>query len=166
MTRELTGDIEINAPADVVWAILGEQFSQIDKWAGIIKSSYPAPRHETPAGADAGARVCVSQISWAKDVTEKLIMFDPQLKTFTYEAIAGLPGFMRHAQNTWAIHSSGPNSCIVSTKGTLVMHPLIGRLLFPVISKQLQKAGAQLVTDLKNYAEAFHSQTPITPQTP
>lgn len=162
MTKALSGQIEINAPASVVWTILGEEFSQISKWAGIIKSSFPDQEHLPPEGADAGARICVSQIAWAKDVTEKLTAFDPQEKTFTYEATSGLPGFVQHAQNTWTVRPVSPGSCIVTTQGVLKMTPLLGRILYPIIRKQLEKAGAQLVMDLKSYAEHQHSAN--TPQ--
>ena len=153
MTRELTGEVHINAPADAVWAILGANYSRIGDWASVIQKSTPMPNLSIPPGADAGGRSCTPALPFVSKVTEELTSFDEANKTFSYEATSGLPGFIHKAQNMWSVRADGPESSIVSTRGLLDMHRIIGPLLFPIFKWQLNRAGARLVEELKYFAE-------------
>lgn len=153
MTRELTGEVQIDVPAKVVWAILGENFSRIGDWASVIKRSEAITNGTPPAGADASGRYCTPAMPFVSEVTEQLVHFDETSKTFRYEATEGLPGFIHKAENTWRVIEDGPERCIVRTTGKLAMNPVLGSLLFPMFKLQLNRAGAQLVEELKYYAE-------------
>ena len=153
MTRELSDEIEINAPADEVWKILGERYSEIGKWATVIKKSEAMPHVATPEGADAGGRSCTPLMPFVSHVNEELTRFIPEERTFNYKATAGLPGFITNAENTWSVHPEGKDRCRVKSTGRLTLKPFPGKLIYPFFKWQLDRAGAQLFEELKFYAE-------------
>ena len=153
MTREITGEVLIHAPAETVWDILGKNYSRIGDWASVIQQSASMEHLSIPRGSDAGGRSCTPTLPFVRAVTEELTYFDEATKTFRYEATSGLPGFINKAENTWSVVEAGPDQCIVKTVGRLSMKQIPGALIFPVFKWQLSRAGAQLVEELKYYAE-------------
>ena len=93
-------EVVVNAPAAAAWAILGEQFGQIVEWAAPITAS--SLEGELRFGA-----VCTCHIARFGPVApgaikEHLITFDAQTRSWAYEAVEGMPGFIRRAVNRWS----------------------------------------------------------------
>lgn len=95
----------INAPVETVWSLMGERFGDVGEWSDtVIKSSLDGPLEvgavrtcdlkPTPAGLD--------------QIQEKITVFDPRRRTFAFDIITGLPGFMRLLNSEWRFEADGP----------------------------------------------------------
>ncbi len=106
--------LSLNASAATAWHILGERFGDLS-WTATIEDS------SLDGALEVGAcRTCVSSRSFGPFppgvVREKLTHFDRKARTFTYEAVEGVPSFVKRAKNTWQIKSTGEHSCIVESR--------------------------------------------------
>ena len=109
---KLVVETKINASATKAWEVVGEGFADIASWScGLAQSSLDG---ELKSGA---IRTCVSAASFgpfeAGTVQEQLTEFDSGRKTFSYQAISGLPGFISKAQNQWSVLSRSDKSCVI-----------------------------------------------------
>lgn len=149
-------DIEINAPADEAWKVLGEGFGEIAEWDSGLKASSLVGGLKT-----GGIRTCESSTGFgpfkAGIVQERLVTYDPSSMIFAYEGISGLPGFVGHAGNRWSIHNVDLQHCIVRFVATIefrgilkTLGPLIGPLM-----KLLMKA------DLKRFVKELRYRVEI-----
>lgn len=106
-------EIEIDAPADKAWEVLGEGFGEISNWTSSLSG-------ELDVG---GIRTCESSKSFGPfkggATQERLIAYDPLSMTLEYEAISGLSGFVRRAGNRWSVHKVDEGHCIVRFTATL-----------------------------------------------
>ena len=140
-------EIEINAPADEAWKVLGEGFGTIGEWAcGITTSSLEGGLKV------GGTRTCESPGFWplkAGIVQERLVAYDPSSMTFEYEAISGLPGFMRKAGNRWSIHKVDEQNCIVRFHGTMELRGIM-KLLGPFMMLMMRAGLNRFVDELRH----------------
>jgi len=147
---ELYKEIVVRAPAAAAWAVLGERFGQIAEWAAPITAS----SLEGALGVGA-VRTChiagFGPVAPAA-IRERLIDFDPQARSFTYEALDGMPGFIAKAINRWSVHARDAGSCTVRTHATLELRgPVawLGRLL----KWKLQADGQRVLDELRHQIE-------------
>ena len=70
------GNIQIDAPADVVWEVLAHRFGDIAEWASIMKSSKGIVDESSPVDAPVSARVC--KANGFGEVREELRDYDEQ----------------------------------------------------------------------------------------
>src|SRR5687768_7750214 len=89
----LSQRIIIDAPADVVWDIVGAQFARIGEWATVIPASAGVP----------GGRICHTGLAMVPEVTEKIVAYDDARRTLMYEATDGMPAFVTSARNHWTV---------------------------------------------------------------
>jgi ribosome-associated toxin RatA of RatAB toxin-antitoxin module len=156
--QPLTSTITINAAAEHVWDIVGHRFDHIGEWATAIPASIPVPppaaefSHVPPAAPVAG-RVCDTGLRVVPQVTETIVAYDEAAMTLTYEADAGLPGFVTLARNTWQVTSLGDQQTQVTYSGELRVRGFLGVLARRLLLTRVARDGRFLLDDLKHYAE-------------
>jgi len=102
---EMRAELVINAPAQDAWVVVGERFGEIAEWASAITES-------VMDGPPAVGRVRTSQVAGfgpigAGVIKERLIQFDPQARSLSYEAAAGMPWLIASAVSHWSVRA-GP----------------------------------------------------------
>jgi hypothetical protein len=149
---EVRNQIRIQAPAERVWAVLGERFMHIGEWAAPITSSCPLITAEIGVGA---TRCCshaaVGPIK-AGVVKERLTKFDRVSMTLEYEAVDGMPGFVVRAVNRWSVESVDAHRSVVVIHATVQLRGL-ARLLSCPMKWQLRAVGARVSDELKYFVE-------------
>jgi Polyketide cyclase / dehydrase and lipid transport len=153
MRMQITSQTTINAPASDVWRVIAHQFDAIGQWASSIPTSYAAPETSPPVGAEVGARVCATGVRGFKDVREQFISYDEETMLFAYEATAGLPWIVRHAENHWQVFSLHQSRCAVAAQAVVDLRTVPGLLLAPLLRMQMHRVGQQTFEELKYYVE-------------
>jgi hypothetical protein len=113
---EIINKININAPVDTAWQILGEEFGEVSRWAGPVTASSLAG----PLG-EGVMRTCEIKATGpfpAGEVTETLSEFNRQNKTLTYVIDSGGPPFVSHIQNRWILEARDATSSVASSTVT------------------------------------------------
>lgn len=147
---ELHKEIVVNASAAAAWAILGERYGHIAEWAAPITASSleGAPR----VGAVRTCHIARFGPVAPGAIKERLIAFDAQAKSFAYEAVAGMPGFIERAVNRWSVHARDETSCIVRTHATLTLRGPLA-LLGVLLKWKMQADGERVLEELKHWIE-------------
>ena len=151
MEKVIESEMIIDAPAAVVWEVLAHRFGDIAEWASIMKSSKKLTHADKPTGAAVSGRVC-SAYGFG-EVQEDLLDYDEQAMRFRYQAVKGLPFFIRYAENNWSVEPLSERQCKVHSKGVMRMGPITGNLLYPFFSLVMHRMGDRLFKDLKGYVE-------------
>lgn len=147
---DLRLEIVVNAPARAAWEVLGERFADIGEWASPITSSSldGAPR----VGA---VRTChtlrIGPIP-AGTIKERLIEYDPASMSFAYEAVDGMPGFIKRAANAWSVHPLDDERCLVRAGATVALRGPAALLGF-LLKRKLQSDGARVLDELRHRIE-------------
>jgi hypothetical protein len=99
---EMRAEVVINAPGEDAWVVVGERFGDIGEWASAITES-------VVDGPPAVGRVRTCQVAGfgpiaAGVIKERLIEFDPEARSLSYEAAAGMPWFIAGAVSRWSVH--------------------------------------------------------------
>jgi len=146
---KLKVSLVLNAPADTVWTILGDEFADISKWNDAIFES--SLDRKVGKGA---IRTCELK---SGPVTELLTRFDKGSGALTYEISSGLPSFMGTVENAWAIHAINENSCRVTSNVTinirwyaLPMAPLVKMNLRKLIRGAIEQLGTAAIARKKS----------------
>lgn len=147
---ELHASIAINAPAAAVWAVLGERFGHIGEWAAPILASSLAGEPEI--GAERACRIARFGPVPAGVITERLVSFAPAAMSFAYEAVSGMPRFVRRAMNRWSVHPDGEQRCVVRSHATLELRGLVRWFGF-AIRRPLRKSGLHVLEELRHWVE-------------
>jgi hypothetical protein len=153
MRMQIKSHTTINASASDVWHVIAHQFDAIGQWASSIPTSYAAPDASPPAGADVGARVCATGVRGFKDVREQFISYDEEAMRFAYEATAGLPWIVRHAENHWQVVPLDQSRCQVVARAVVDLRIFPGLLLAPLLRMQMNRLGQRTFEELKYYVE-------------
>jgi hypothetical protein len=153
MRMEITGHTTINAPGSDAWRVIAHQFANIGQWASAIPTSCAAPEVAPPVGAEVGARVCATGVRGFKEVREQFMFYDEDAMRFAYEATAGLPWIVRHAENHWRVFSLDQSRCQVEVQAVVDLRLIPGFLLAPLLRMQMRRLGQQTLEELKYYME-------------
>jgi|GEM_PF-2601329 len=94
---ELRSQIEIDAPAQAVWQVLGERFAHIGHWAAAITSSCPVGADEPGVGVVRACHIPRFGPVPAGTIKEGLTVFDRDQMALEYEAVEGMPNQMADA---------------------------------------------------------------------
>lgn len=111
--------IDVNASATDAWALLADGFGHEAAWTTVIDGSYlvgdrvevGAERHCEVSGPLSGDGLTV----------ERLTAFEPGAMTYSYEAVRGLPSFMRSARNTFSLTPLADNRCRIRADAQIVL---------------------------------------------
>ena len=144
---QFTVSTEIDASPDKVWAILGDDYSNIFKWTSQVESSHG------PEQVGVGdARVCVTP-SFG-DTTETVVSYDAAGREFAFELKGEKqPFFIRDIVNTWSVESDGNGNSITTINANIDLLPVFEQLMAGRMEKRLRNQGDILLEELKYYAE-------------
>jgi len=156
MRMQIRSHTTINASAAAVWQVIAHRFDAIGEWASSIPTSYAAPEASPPPGAEVGARVCATGVRGFKDVHEEFTSYDEEAMRFAYEATAGLPWIVRHAENSWQVRALDDSHCQVEAQAVVDLRTLPGLILAPLLRMQMNRLGRQAFEELKYYVEQGH----------
>jgi hypothetical protein len=162
-------NLDIAAPADRVWDVIGPRFDRIGDWATAIPASTAIPAR--PPGSDAATtsaaqlpvaagainapvagRVCQTGIPLIPEVVETLIAYDDTGRTLTYQA-SGMPVFVTLARNTWTVIPIDAERCRVNLRARFDTNGLLGLLGRWAILAQTRRTSRHLADDLRRYVE-------------
>jgi hypothetical protein len=157
---EITAQLRIDAPAGLVWEVIGPGFARIGEWASVIPASAPVPVPATTPVPAAGlptaaappvpGRVCTTGNRMLPQVTELLVTYDPVGRTLTYQA-SGMPAFVTLARNTWTVIPAGESACLVTLTAQFQARGLPGLLARWVAVIQSRRNARLLQADLRHY---------------
>ncbi len=111
-------EIEIDAPAEAAWRVLGEGFGDLS-WSSSI--TYTRLSGELGVGA---VRSCGGEAFGpfpAGEVSEVLTRFDREAMTFAYRGTDAMPWFVDSVENTWTVDALGAERCRVVLAPDLVV---------------------------------------------
>jgi hypothetical protein len=157
MKIELPGRVTIEAPATKVWQVIAHDFANIGRWAASIPTStalvdLPVPEN-IPEHAPVDGRACSAALPGFSTVHEKFTYFDEGNMRFGYAAVAGLPRFIRYAENNWSVHTITPERSRIEIRGEIELHGRLGWFLRPLLTWQMERAGKFTLEELKYYLE-------------
>ena len=106
-------------------------------------------------------RHCVTAQSFgpfkAGTIKERLVEFNPLARAFAYEALSGLPSFVRGARNRWTIKQKGQR-CIVRFDAQLELHGVM-RFMWPLMRRMMAKDLKRWLGDLRYRVEEGKPRT-------
>ncbi len=143
-------EITINAPASEAWRVMGERFGDIGHWASPITAS--RLDGDAAVGAVRDCHIAGFGPIGAGIIKEQLTRFQPDEMTFQYDAIQGMPNFIRSATAQWTVEAIGPGACVAQTKATVSLRGL-ARLASPILKPRMMKDGLRVLEELKHYLE-------------
>jgi hypothetical protein len=148
---KVSASIDIDAPAEQVWEIIGPGFERVSDWASAIPESR-ATDAPGPNGAASTGRICTVAATGFDHLTEELTEYQPSAQRLTYRAAQGMPSFVTEARNTWqAEPRPGGGSTFTMQADMQVVG--IARLMAPFLRLYLKRIGRRTSHDLKTYAE-------------
>ena len=145
----LTHEINLKGSAENAWEVLGLGYGNVCEWTSTLSSS--VMEGELGVG---GTRVCVNSKSFGPFkqglvIKERLTLFDPETKTFAYEALTDtLPPIIKKAENKWSIREIDDQNCIVYINANVEFKwpfNLFGSIIKWLINRDIGK----LVEELK-----------------
>ena len=116
---QMRAELVISAPAEDTWVVVGERFGEIDQWASPIIAS----AMDGPPGT---GQVRTCQIAGFGPIgpgviKERLVHFDPEARSLAYEAVAGMPAFIKHAVNRWSVRAGPGGGSTVEICATVTL---------------------------------------------
>jgi carbon monoxide dehydrogenase subunit G len=147
---EIKRQISINAPVEKVWQVLAQEFDRVGIWASSIAQSKPNLEALAPNGAMQGGRVCI--VPNFGELKETFTHYDQKQWTFSYEAIAGMPFFIKKAGNTWSLMAQGQTT-VVNMHIIADVNFFPGKLMEPLMRRQFGRNGSEVIEELKHYIE-------------
>lgn len=150
---ELKDSIEIEAPADKVWEVIGPGFARVGDWATPVPHSQENvhPASDAAAGAPCAARVCETTVKGFAAIDETITAYDAARRTLSYR-VAGLPTFVKEMANTWRVDEVGPGRTHVSLQARMRVAGA-GILMAPMLRWTMGKTARVTLEDLKHYVE-------------
>lgn len=145
---EIKANFIINKSVADVWEILGNQFSSAYKWASVLN-------HSEGRGNKIDHQVCESRtcdIQGMGRIQEKLLEFDPQKYTLTYEVVEGFPFFVKKGVNRFDLVVED-NNTRVYTSAQFETQGIIGFFMRPLLKVQMKSILKKVTEDLKFYVE-------------
>ena len=145
--------IQINAPTEKVWGVLGHQFHDAAKWASSLTHS--APREAGPLAGDApfaqNGRACETSLGPFRETIQH---YDERAMSYGYTAEGDkMPFFVKSLQNNWTVKPNGPNRSTVVMEMKAKLLPVFAQLMGPIMKRQFDKVLSETTDDLKYYVE-------------
>jgi hypothetical protein len=147
---DITQEIIIDQPIEKCWAVLGEQYTEIYKWASPVNHS-EGDNQVGINGANCDIRGC--NVSGMGDITEKLIAFNPKEHYLAYQIIKGLPNMLESGKNSWRLTSISEHRTRLYMHATIVPKGFFGKLMKPMIKMQFNQMAKHLTEEFKYYLE-------------
>jgi hypothetical protein len=119
---KMRAELVVSAPAEDTWVVVGERFGEIGEWASPITRS----AMDGPPGAGRVRTCHVAGFGLVPPgvIRERLLHFDPQARSLSYEAAGGMPGFIRRAVSNWSVQPGPGGASTVRIGATVTLRPL------------------------------------------
>lgn len=147
---ELIQEIIIDKPIEACWDVLGNQFTEIYKWASPVHHANGDGKTGVN-GASCTIRGC--EVQGMGEITEELTEFDPKNYFLAYEIITGLPNMMKAGKNSWKLTPVNSSQTKLNMKGAIETKGLIAKLMRPMIKMQFDNMTKNIVEEFKYYVE-------------
>ena len=147
---EIKRKIIVDRPIEDCSEVLGNQYTQIHKWASPVNHSHGDDKLGIN-GASCNIRGC--HVEGMGDISERLIDFDPKHYYLSYEIITGLPSMMKSANNSWKLRPKYANQTALEMLAHIEPKGFIGKLMSPMIKLQFNKMANNLIEEFKYYVE-------------
>jgi hypothetical protein len=150
-TYTLAKTATIDAPADRIWEILDNEFSQVGHWASAVDHS--TTNLQLVADADGAAQGRVCAVPGFGTTDERVTRHDAASRSFAYTVSAEkLPGFVKGTEIGWSVQRGGPASSVVRWEMTLRTSGIMGALAGPMMKMRLSGIADRTLDDLRTYA--------------
>jgi len=140
----LRSSVCIDAPADLVWDRLA-RLEDITLWSEAILDARCVEGRERGVGAE---RTC--RLSAGVTVQERWLAWEER-RAFTYEGV-GIP-LVSRARNTWTVQPAGQRRLVTSQAEVILRGGRLGRLLAPIVSRQLARMAPRTLAAFKYLVE-------------
>ena len=147
---EISQKIIVNKSVAQCWEVLGEQFTEINKWASAVNHTEGDGKTGLN-GANCDIRGC--DVSGLGAIQEKLTAFNPENYFLAYEVVAGLPKMMKSGNNSWKLIPINKNQTQVEMKAVIEPKGFIANLMKPIIKMNFKKMSGNLMEEFKYYVE-------------
>ena len=147
---QMRAELVISAPAEDTWVVVGERFGEIGQWASPIIAS----AMDGPPGT---GQVRTCQIAGFGPIgpgviKERLVHFDPAARSLAYEAVAGMPAFIKHAVNRWSVRAGPGGGSTVAICATVTLRPA-ARPLGAVLRWRMHADTRRVLAELRHRVE-------------
>jgi hypothetical protein len=144
----------VAASPEAIWKVLADDFLDVSKWAGGVKTSTANPA--TPTGFNGsphGGRIC--DVDGIGITDERVVAYDPGGRTMTYTVSAKkIPFFVDSMTSTWCVlPGDSPGDARVTLTVQAVTKGLFGKVGKIPLNKMISGAAPGLLGDLKKWAE-------------
>ena len=146
---EIKRSFTVHKPIDRVWDVLGNDYGGACKWGTGLYHSEGKGSPTLPA-AEFDQRYCETNVG---NITEKVLVFDPEHYKLQYEVIDGFPGFVKSGVNTWTLTDLGSSKTRVDVHFVAVLGGIMGTIMKPMMKWQLGGTFDQVLKDFKVYVE-------------
>ena len=141
---EIARTARVAATPEQVWDVLSD-FGGLATWAHTVDHSCPTT--DQPDGPGAARRVQVGRTA----LIERIVTWDPST-ALGYE-IAGLPGVVRTATNTWSLVRSGDGTAVTLTTAVDCGNLPPQRAIARAVARKMAETSAGLLADLERHLE-------------
>jgi polyketide cyclase/dehydrase/lipid transport protein len=148
----------LDAPATEVWERLA-RLEDIQLWSESVVSARCDSERARGVGAE---RVC--RLAGGITIRERWLEWE-EGRGFLYEGV-GIP-FADRARNRWTVHPYGHQTVLVSQAEVWLKGGLLGRLVAPLISRQIDRVAGRTLAAFKYLVEhgepprAKHARLPL-----
>ena len=140
----LKSSVCIDAPAHQVWDRLA-RLEDIALWSEAIVDARCAEGHERGLGAERSCR-----LTGGITIKERWLSWE-EGRAFTYEGV-GIP-LVSRARNTWTVQPAGRRTLLTSEAELVLRGGRLGRLLAPMVSRQIRRMGPRTLAAFKYLVE-------------
>jgi hypothetical protein len=148
---KVSSTIDIDAPADQAWEVIGPGFGRVGDWVAAIATSRPIGAG-SPHGAPAAGRACNVTTPGIDQITEQLTDYDVKARRLTYRLSGGMTRLVSDAANTWQVRPL-PGGRAEFRMDATVEFVGLARLAGPLARAYLTVLGRRTSRDLKTYVE-------------
>lgn len=148
---KVSSNIDIDAPADQVWEVVGPGFGRVGDWGAAVEQSRPVGEASLD-GAPAAGRTCSVAMPGIDQIAEQLTEYDVEARRLTYRLSDGMTRLVAGAANTWEVRPLPEGRAEFRMNATV---ELVGaaRVAGPFVKAYLSAIGRRTSRDLKTYVE-------------
>ena len=143
---EFSKQITVNASAERVWKVIGEDFNDISEWSSFVNTSEAIPN--LPEGS---GRVC--DVKGVGEIVETIVDYDDDGRALAFTVNGGVPFFVNEVVNTWQVEAIDENRSIVTSGVNVDLMPVFKQLLSGRLEKIFQRRLDTILSEMKDFAE-------------
>lgn len=151
---KISRQIRINKPAAAVWKILAHDFDKADQWMSLVPKSHAINEGTPTDNAPMTGRVCeFSPKSNGPRADERIIAYNEELRQMTVRVVPIDTKFpIVHNDLSLSVNALNSEQSEVHWNANFTLTPK-GYLLYPLLKMGIGKSFAEVLDDLKYFAE-------------